>query len=211
MPGTPVADGEVYIVRVACLCGGQLGMNDYRYIISDLVASSGSTVENMTTYLDTLISALYKNWLASDATYYGISVNRLQPSALQPITVVDPFTGTNGTKTSPKQSSSLVTKKTATPGKTGRGRVYIPFVSQTSTTVNGELNVVGFGFLDAISAFMFTPIPITFPGPGSCNLNPVLCKSTVDIPKPIVSWQSRRTIATQRRRGDYGKLNNPPW
>lgn len=208
---TPIANGDVFAVRIASFVGSQLGLNDVAYKVTGLVSSSGTTCENLPALLDAVIGPLYAAWLPSTGSYYGLSLTRVFGGAIQPGVTVTGSAGGVAGGCSAKQVAGLVQKKTAFGGRSGRGRIYVPFVPASYIAGDGELTLTGKTALATLAAGVFATIPISFPGPGACDLVPQLVKRSPLTFTAITSFLARSTPATQRRRGDYGKLNGPPW
>jgi len=204
-------------VRIVCFSNGQYAMNVLHWVVTN-VTTLGATVNEIASALDDTWHVAYKNWLSDKATYIGTGVRILTP----PQTLEQPSTGNSdvGTNTSlqvPTQNAGLIVLKTDFSGPKNRGRIFVPFVSTGSVAPTGELSVGGTTLLNAIATAIDTTQTIVGGtgtttlalvvkhGPGPTNPPPSLLSVLV---KTIAASSG---IATQRKRGDFGKLNSYPF
>jgi len=206
--GVPVAMNDVYNVRVACVASDQLGLNDLAFKVTALTPPFDSGI--MAGLLDNLFSPVYVPLLSAQAYYYGLQSVRVLPTRAQPDETITGLPGTGGPLLGPRQAAAIVTKRTALGGRAGRGRIYVPFLP-TLLIANGHLEpVAGLPALQALAAVLFNPIVLTAHGVGA-TLAPLLNSPANLAGNPIVGYVARTRLATQKRRGDYGKPNTLPW
>jgi hypothetical protein len=115
----------------------------------------------------------------------------------------------------PRQVSCLIGTQTAIAGRANRGRVYIPFPSDTFVSAAGELTGAGFAILVNIASALGPAVTLTFGG-ATTNMALTVRHPDVAVPVPhtpsttdVVSMVPAALLATQRRRGDYGRSNRP--
>jgi hypothetical protein len=208
MPLT-IVDGDVCVLKVACMAVDQLALNDYGFGLTTIVGTP--TYEDLVTLLNTTIPTSYLSGMPSTAQYYGISLQRILPTKSQPITLADPAVGTAMGNLEPRQACGIISKKGTIPGRAGRGRVYVGFLADSITSSDGHLNAAGKLVLDAIGTELLT-IQTRVPSVGtSVKMVPLIMNRLTPFYNYITTFQSRMRIATQKRRGDYGKQNTPPW
>jgi len=113
----------------------------------------------------------------------------------------------------PKQTAGLLSKRTSAIGRHGRGRAYVPFPSEGDNSVLGVPSAPYITLLTNLAIVFSGVRSYTIPAPnggvvaGNFGLfdKTAFSFSTLNqlVPRPI--W------ATQRRRGDFGASNAPPF
>jgi hypothetical protein len=206
-----LAIGEVYTVRAYCRFGDQIGLNVRHARITGITAAS-LTETQFATALNTLLGPAYSVLMTNQAEYYGTEVQRRLPTPLPPVTSASPaVAGTAGTNPLPLQTCGLVRVGTATPGRAGRGRIYLPFPDAASTTNVGQPKPTAAYLivLTAIAGVWTAPITLTA-GPDAVAIDWGLL-SPAGLYRPITNYRVRPYWATQRRRSNYGRTNVPPF
>lgn len=106
-------------------------------------------------------------------------------------------TGAGGTDAAPPNVAYLVGKTTATGGRTGRGRMYLPGVVETAVTGGGTINSTPLSNLQiAVDDFLGllqtanSPMVLLHQDGGSSD----------DTPHEVTALTVRNRVATQRRR-----------
>lgn len=206
---TPINNADQILVRVACYVNNQVGLNTFYFVLANAVGTN--TLENFAGALDSIIAASYKPVLANTASYYGSSVQRIFPAPTQPVfTVANTGVGTGGADLSPMQASALITRFTAVAGRTGRGRVYIPFLPTAAYTAVGGLQGSFVTLINVIGTALLAPNTITTSFADTIDTNPQIVRQHVTW-TTVTSYLTRTKIATQKRRGQYGRANSLPW
>lgn len=111
--------------------------------------------------------------------------------------------GTRGTSTvQPPNLTYLIRKTTAYGGRRYRGRMYIPFVSQTDTgtTQTGQLTSSGVTLLQARATALLTGLVAAGPNAAELSLLHAPGKSPTGTPTTITALTADDYVATQRRR-----------
>lgn len=218
---TPLVNGDILRVVLASRMAdhAQAGLNVVHYRV---VAAAGTNLENVPTLMWNRFSGPYTDWLPTIATFSGVSVTRVatptRPTAGPFYRVLNGAGHVTG-GVIPLQGSGLI--RLTTPGddqvdppiKPSKGRVYLPFCAATSySSTTGMLNGVGLGRLNSVKAVLGPEIILT----GGLRLQLVLKRTkTNEPPAPptllgytdVTELTGLSGIATQRRRGDFGRLN----
>lgn len=151
------------------------------------------------TYNDFLFSAHVKNfWTGTDQfttlKAYFIPATGDTATLMSETTFTSPIAG-SGTANHPLGTAIVLSNRTTLPGRSGRGRIYLPAngIASTSTDTvgsNTELDALGTAyltFLNALRAATFFPIVASF---------------TKSVINQVVTYQIDNKFDTQRRRGD---------
>lgn len=211
MPGTVPAIGDLIQVRVQCVQGPQLSMNVLHYRVTSIVGG-GLTLLEMGNALNGLWSPVYRPWMPVDATYRGVLVQNLQPPKTDSVEAATSLAGTAIGAGMAKQVSGLITYRTGFGGRANRGRSYIGFGSSTWMQAGGELSGAGLAILTALGVQLGPIIAPTFGGKQTA-LHLVIRHPDAGGPPPVpqstdvATVQAEQLLATQRRRGDFGRPN----
>lgn len=206
-----MALNDILEARIVCLTGQQVSINVRHYRITTVVAPEPA-LSDIAFELDDEFGFFYKRQLSSSASYRGVGVRRIAPG---PRTVESVYTansgpGTRGADLLPKQVSALVSLRTAEATRRGRGRVYIPFPSETDNNPDAvpsaayllDLAGLASGFDNAV---------VVLAGGGSLTVTPGIFRKADGTFRNITSVIARDRWATQRRRGDLGRTNTSPF
>lgn len=208
MPLPFVANNDLFLVRVCCQAADQIAINDFCYK-ADLTSGT-YTLPALVNDLDADFFDAYKNWLAANAAFYGISLFRVSIPQSGPFVSTNLRFGLDIASLMPRQAAALIAKKTAIAGRAGRGRVYIPFGGVDNVDADGHITAPGLALLQAIAIRTLTT-QIYGGGGTTTTLIPMLFHRSTITADEVVDWTARVKIATQKRRGDYGRPNNLPW
>lgn len=205
-----LANDDILNLRVYCVTGDQLAINSF-FLRVFTVIGSPTDVDVLTSW-DVSFAPLYKALMTTDSTYRGTTVQRVRPA---PTTMMATKTNLAGAGTVaapplPRQVSGIITKRTDFAGKGFRGRVYVPFPGEDSSSGATGTPVAGYVTnLAALALSIETP-KAAGGGGNSCNSRVVLFKSVSGQTYDVTSCIARSIWATQRRRGSYGKANVSP-
>jgi len=218
---TPLVVNDVLRMVVACRLNtkAQAGLNVMHYKVT---ATGGMNLEAVPLAYYNRIVTQYVSWISLWATFNGVSVTRVatpaRPSA-GPFYNIGNTGGTGGSEYMPMQTSGII--RFTTPGddqvdppiKSGKGRIYPPFMGSASYNgTAGVLSGVGYTKLDAIRAVLGPSIILT----GGATLQLVMRRTKTNPPPapptflgftPVTALATLRAVATQRRRGDFGRVN----
>lgn len=206
-----LAIGNILRIRFTAMEDGQLGEFRMHYVVGNSPVPSATDLD-VATYLDSVIAADLKGLMSDKATYWGVGVQKMNPLPLYPEVKADAGagTGTTGSASLPKQVSGLVTWYTPFAGRKGRGRSYLPFPSVEYNGSRGAPSLAYIENVNTIAILLGGPIAVT-EGGRSCSITPVLWHRRTLIYDNIIGYRVNQNWATQRRRGDLGRPNAPPW
>jgi hypothetical protein len=178
--------------------------------------TGGSVMDSnsfISTY-DAAMAALYQPIISNGANYYGTQVYLDNPigSPPRPDTTAANFgPGTGGAGLLPTQVSPLISLYSTTLGKQGQGRTYLPFPPATAIDANGTPSAAYLLNIGALGNFLQSPLVVTGAGGATGTFNLVLYKGGAAPALLVTSALIRDAWGTQRRRGNYGKVNAVPF
>jgi len=213
MPSFPIPIGGIVRAVTYCTKPGQVSTNTHKWQLVSLSSGSSFSSNQFTINYDLNMSGVYKAVLSNEAKYYGTQVYLMNPIGLPPrpdsINGNTDF-GTAGAGLLPTQSSGLITLRSSTLGKIGAGRTYIPFPTPVDNETNGSPTVDYVSRLLDIGDFLKTNF-LVVDGGVTATFRPCLYRGGTDTPRFIEERVARDAWATQRRRGDFGRLNANPF
>lgn len=114
--------------------------------------------------------------------------------------------GTAGATPMPGQSCGLITRRVLRLTNANRGRVYVPFPATSAGSFDETPNAAYVSNLEDIASSL---LPLTVPlNVVGQKWSPILFNPVTTGYQPLFAWEAQPKWATQKRRGDYGKLNN---
>lgn len=211
MPGTTPAVNDFLQIRVNCQAASQLSQNVLHYKVTS-TAGGGLTLAQIGTQFVATVGAQYRAWMPATATFNGVTVQNLTPPKTDPRETVGGGAGTAVGNLAPRQASGLIRTNTGLGGRANRGRIYIGFMSADSIDADGELTAGGLATLFGLANLLGPTVVLTI---GALGVVLQLVVRHPDTPGPIIvpvstdvtAMQAQQLIATQRRRGDYGRQN----
>lgn len=153
----------------------------------------------------------YKNVMGVDARYEGLGGRKIDPLpiSVEEYTSQGAGAGTVVGDLMPRQVSALIRLMTNVAGRRGRGRMYVPFPSETSNGIAGTptaaFNTLIENFADALEVDL-----VLAPAAGPITLRPCIWSRTARTKVEVVSAAGAQKWATQRRRGSFGRANSNP-
>lgn len=209
-----MALGDKYKVLTCCYITGQISLNTFYVEITNVVGVEPSDLQKANA-IDAIFAPLYKPLMPPAATYYGVAVQK-EGAPPGPLigTSVNSGGGTGAGGFIATQVSFLASRKTALGGRHGRGRIYPGFPDSSHMNTNGQPKAAAVALIQTLANVQLTTInAVTIAPAGNCDMqfrlkNIILGGTFYD---PIVSVAASTRFATQRRRGDYGRLNPLPW
>lgn len=213
--GGPVVVNHFY--RHTVYCGSpdsQIGM--FGFDVQCLTSSGTSPVALGDCALDTLsaINVRLDDWMAAEYNIIGVKVadRATGVKSLSGIAVNDPpIIGDASSPGLPTQVSGLIRWVTDFAGAAGRGRSYIPFPSVDWMGANGFPTNEAIIALNAIADAIRAAIPTVTGALGGVATfqqiiwNPISPEFAAG--NIVKSYLSEQKFATQRRRGNFGKVN----
>jgi hypothetical protein len=204
---------DVLIVQNVCGDAGQIAVLN-RYFRCVVAPGIGATVTftNVAQWFAILAGNNLAPIMNNGATYLGTRVRRIFPALLDAwgFDTTQSTAGTAGASALPKQTCGLARYVSATLGKHGEGRTYLPFPA-AADNASGGVPTAGYE-ATALTYANDMAVPQVVPGTGgNATLNPVLWDRVANVSYDITGVLIAPAWATQRRRGDYGRLNKGPF
>lgn len=178
--------------------------------------TGGSNIDSGSILADFALamSGFLKDLMTEDALYYGAQLYYQTPVGPKPrpeSSIAHQGPGNEAAHALPTQDCLLLSLYTDILGKTGQGRTYTPFPSTNFLGIDAHPDpVVVVPRLDNLGDFLLAPRIVTNGG-ISATFRCSLYVPGGAPPKPFTSYISRTAWATQRKRGDYGRLNKAPF
>ena len=133
-----MAVGDVIKLRAVCWrAGPHLGVNVTHWIsVTETLA--GVTVKEFVDAMALVLPGPYKNCLSANANYRGIGAQKILPTlGAEHVNVTGAGVGTDSGDVLQTQSG-LIKKLTAFGGRKYRGRMYVPFPSESRNSAAGN-------------------------------------------------------------------------
>lgn len=210
-----IAAGDLLVTKVYCTAGDQTAINVRFWDVS--AVTMAITDQQATDAISDKMGTLMKPMMGTAGNYYGCSlytrvVNSRAPIALLGNSTVNSGTGSTASDVLPRQVSGIVAFKGSLLGHSVKGRAFIPFPPEVNNNANGHPDATYTGLLAALGTMYQGPTTFTHLISGATitlrgKLVPL--SGTGDVAITIVT--PRAKWATQRRRGDFGKVNAPPF
>ena len=189
----------------------QLGLMIHHYQL-DNMSGAGCTLEEVAAAMEAKFALAQRDLMCVVATHRGYRIRRISPvKTAYFIDIADQGVGAVPGEPLPSQVSGIITLQTALPGRTNRGRKYMPFPSEGDNGVDHIPSLVYMPLLGAL-ATLFTQF-VTCGVLGSiCEFRPIIYRGPAFvIHSTVVNARANRKWATQRRRGSYGAANAMPF
>lgn len=206
--------GDDYQVKFYCKCVPQIGINIRHFAITGQVIAQPE--QELADMISTRFATKYKALLGSFSTYFGCLTQKLVAGlwVTQATSKLGNGIGSNG-ETLPMQVAGIVTLKTLTPGRRGRGRAYIPFPGEMGNDGTLSAPAPNAAYLANLvllgNDFDSVVLPgVTVPGNTITLAGAIFHRSTTTF-TDIVGITAQAKWATQKRRGSYGRPNADPF
>jgi hypothetical protein len=211
-----VANGDIFEVVFHHHTNQQRGLIRRYYQVAN-VTGTGPTDAEIGIRFDTAFPPLLKALMATVGIYKGVKIAKVFPGLRQRGFVNTTSTGA-GTVVGdllPTQVRGIVTLRTAQAGPGFRGRAYMPFPCEAD---NSPLGVPIAGYVTRLTTLgaqlILTQAAVGAAG-NQCNLVPIIWHLPKDTPNlpinrqpfPLIEAVARTRWATQRRSGEYGRIN----
>jgi len=189
----------------------QVGINVFHMQLRASVGSVPITSLSAANSLSLFLSSYYADLLDSSARFAGVSVQDFPARHYMPSwsTSGNSF-GTVVGNDVPTQLSGLIGWRTNRAGPKGRGRSYIPFVSATSVTASGGVAAGYKAALDAMGTALSGEFTVASGGTNYLWSLEIVDNKGLGDRYLVESGVGRDSFATQRRRGDFGRMNSLP-
>lgn len=209
--------GDVLRIRFFTYLTNQVGINTVHYQLTN-IAGAGPWISPFSSWnaQEALIGPLMVPCISAAAQYLGSAASYIAPTLAPTNESSNSSQAANGTMANtplPGQVAGIITKNTATPGKGGRGRIYMPFPGIDAITPpvdhpNAAYVALISSFGNALFGGSFT---VTIAGLTLTWMSILYKRSAPALPLPLIGKTARARWGTQRRRGDYGRQNGLPF
>lgn len=211
MPVSGLIAGETVKTTIECTIPSQQGLSVLYYKILG-TAGDPVTLDDWCSGFSAQIVTQYKAWLSNAARYQGIRASIIYPFLSAEFTYFAASgVGTAGANLAPAQVSGLIKKTTGYGGPKGRGRMYVPFLATDSLQSLGHLTATGLGYLEDIATVV--PLVASIDNAavtGTVTAQMILTRPPYATGNPVIALAASTRLATQRRRGEYGRTNPTP-
>lgn len=209
-----VAVNDLLEVKFFNVFLGQLAINIRHWKVTAITGTSRTT-QQIVEELSAFMAPYYKTLMHDEALYYGAGIKRLlpQPASATEFSAAGAGAGVAGPSPTPSQVSGVVTLLTDFSGRSNRGRAYAPFPAEEDTVANtGRPTLQYFNALSTLGAGLrSTLVSPVGGGANSATYSPVIYHRLTGGTTPITGHRANAKWGTQRRRGDYGALNQLPF
>lgn len=202
---------SIWQVVFYCTLGVQTALNVRHYRVQS-ISGAGSDVTNFQGALNSTWADAYKAWLGTDSTFYGLGVRMLLPTkTIEFFSSAAQGPGLAGVNDEGAQVAGCLTLNTGFAGRRFRGRIYPPFPGHDITLPPFGLTGGGVTALTNLGDAAMTTLP--FGGlTDNVDMQPILMDNLKTVSRgAIISYRPNNKLATQRRRGAYGRPNPPPF
>jgi hypothetical protein len=217
MPGFVPIVGDYIQMRTCQYTPRQVALNITTWRVGT-VAGGGLDLNQIAGAMDGLFAPVYKPMMPPTASWRGVGIRNLTPL----MTVEFPSTGFDGVGTaggglSGTQVSWLISLRTPLAGRRNRGRIYPGFPSALFFAGDGSMTGPA-AILIANLASVYGPNILLTVGARATSLDLQVRHPDTAIPIPftpigtgVISVNPVTRWATQRRRGEEGRENIPPF
>lgn len=213
MPTFHFPIGSVIRCNVYCTIAGQTSVGTHKYQMTSITGSSTFSSAALLAELDSIFSTNMPPLLSNNANYYGIQLyldNPIGPAPRPDSSNLLAGPGTGGAGLLPSQAAGLISWYTATLGKSGQGRTYVPFPPPDANDADGTPTAAYITALDTLAFSIRAPKVIVDAGITG-TFEHVLYAGGIATPVLVIDSTQRNAWATQRRRGAYGRANANPF
>jgi len=206
-----VVVGNVVQLRCACQLGSQISINVRHFRVS-AISGTGVADDILAGLLDAAVAPFYKALLPTTATYLGsgVQIIRPLPPQIEQVSLGAAGAGTVAGDPLPPATSGLVSLRTNTATRKGRGRVYVPFPSESD---NGVTAAPSAGYITRMDNLMTVFVGTTAYGtpPNTSTLIGVVYNRLAGTTIDLTGIRSRSNWAQQRRRSFLRRSDISPF
>lgn len=202
---------DVYEIGLYSRRGEQLGINVLHYRVSNVIPP-GPSDQEIANAFQTAYDSQYQALLSTNATFVGATAQKIRPLPSGPTfqSTGPPISGLDPGDVLPNQVSGLLRVRTAGGGRRARGRIYIPFPSESANESPGIPTTPYLANLQALATALIAAISI-LGAVGSATLNIGVFSRVDNLQRDATAIDTRPLWATQRRRGGFGATNPGPF
>lgn len=203
--------GDIFNVTYIANQGNQDGQINMAWYCS-LATGLGVSYQSIVNTLDATWKGQFPSYGSTSVTYEGSIVHVLNQSTGLTVQVAQSTNassmGQDTTGMAPRQAAAVCKKSTTVPGRKGRGRLFVPFLTKGQITATGELTSTAISDINLACSNSFGSFTIGTGGNYAVVIPGILQRSPLPLVfTPLVTVAATGLIGTQKRRGDYGRLN----
>jgi len=209
-----IQPNDILLARAWTIAGNQAAVNTYGMLCVSF-AGTGGTDQSLANDLDLTMGPFYKSLLPPNCSYAGVQVYFLKsalplPPPVKSVTQAGP--GTTGTTCLPRGIAGILKYSTGFRGPSGRGRLYLPFVSEVYQDITALPTNAYDVLVNSFASAMLNPIVTGGGGNNSTVLWALVHrkKGTPTTARQITQAESADKWGQMHKRGDYGKQNASP-
>jgi len=199
-----IAVGDIIEATYYAECAGQVAQNVLHFECN-AIAGISATDATFALALETLTLPAYKNCMSSEATALGVKVQIIAPTRKPPVTSATiAASGGEESNVLPTMVCGLITKRTNSATRSGRGRIYVPFPGVGHLDPLGNPTNAYLVLLETFGEFFDNDITAGA-APNTANMANVLYRRSDGATTDVIECQPSPEFATQRRRSQqYG-------
>jgi hypothetical protein len=185
----------------------QLGMCGFDVVVDNIhgTPNAGDVAYGIYNAVTTAIQVL----TAIPTKFLGVKVSpRELTSVRQPGIATGTDVGSDGPTPGPKQASGIIHIATDRAGPSGRGRMYVPFPSAEAPDIDGTPTIGYVNNLDTLAGAIFAGGPWDGPAGNGVDASQGVWHIEDDTFTLSFTGKGRKLFATQKRRGDFGRVNS---
>ncbi len=209
-----IAVNEQYECRFICQLGEQIGINRRHFRVNDIILGTepNVTVFSVANAIANGFATLYTPLLSANATFRGVSLQRVLTPPRGPVIYSDPVASTGQVigDPLPGQCSGLLQLRADLPGRRSLLRNYIPFPSEMSSGATGQPVPSYINNLTSLGQQFLIPNIYPLDGNSGVEIQWVVFPIVPGESPDIIAARPRLGWATQRRRSYYGRSNLTP-
>lgn len=212
--------GDVYQVRCVSYTPSQICVNSLYCLVTGVTGTEPSPGQLALT-IDNNLSVGYIPLISTNARWRGISVQlQSSPKPVPSTSIVNDAVGGGSGDLLPAQTSYVIAFTNGIANRHGRGRIYPGFGPESNNTASGFLASAGQIILQSLANLMIGSFVNTQVSPAGTNTLQWVHRTVTKFPPPtppLVAYQNivtavgRPRWATQKRRGQYGRVNILPF
>lgn len=206
-----VVDGDVIRTVIYAQDEEQAGLMVHHYLASNQTGVGGD-LRQLALILDGAFAPVMKAIMTNSANYVGVGVRRIFPTVSVELIETGNFGGGSaGAEGMSRQTSGIITLKTDFPGRSFRGRKYVPFPAEADSVSWGFPSTSYMARLDNVRNELGLGRAASGPGVGDAIfMSPAVWSRTFSVATPMTSSKGKQLWATQRRRSSFGRANIAP-
>ena len=210
---TPFVTGDLIRVTYWTQFAEQAGLMVLHWKVT-AVGGTGTNLEDAATSIMTQHAPQIVACMNSQAKLEGVIAKRLQfglsAESGEFYSTNIPSAGTVAGDALPRQTCGIITKRTSLSGPRRRGRIYVPFPSETHNAIGAVPDANYVTLIGALANVWENTLQLGI-APNTTSLKLQVYSRVGGTTVEVSQLQERRVWATQRRRGSYGKTNRSPF